>query len=444
MSSIRAIRDFFVADIWHLRPDDSSHLKSFFLKQLRIVVLAVHEFIKDRCFLRASALTFYSLLSIGPVVALVFGIAKGFGLQRQLESQVIPNIPAQEEVLSQILNYAKILLENTKGGIIAGVGVVLLLWSVLKLLNHIELSFNDIWQIKRARSLQRRFSNYLAFIVIAPFLLLVYTSVPTLISSQIATLGNKFLFFQKVSPVVFDILKLFPYFLIWGVFTFIYILIPNTRVSFISGLAGGIVAGTIYLAVQWLYIYFQIGVTRYNPIYGSLAALPLLLVWLNIGWAILLFGAEYSYAHRSVSTYEYSPGFTHMSLYKQKLLALKILQLIAVRFAAGAPALDSEEISRELELPTRATRRLLGLLEDSALLTRSYRGEESERSTYQPASDIGSWTVAMVCDALEKGGTERIPLEQQEGLAGIASVLEKFRKTVESSPENVLIKDIDT
>jgi membrane protein len=269
----------------------------------------------------------------------------------------------------------------------------------------------------------------------------MYTSVPAFISSQITTLGSKFLFFQKFSPVVFDFLKLLPYLLIWGVFTFIYVLIPNTRVSFTAALVSGIVAGSIYIVAQWLYIYFQIGVARYNPIYGSLAALPLLLIWLNLGWAILLFGAEYSYAHQHVVTYDYTPGYSKMSPYAQKLLAMKMLQLIAVRFAAGEPALDSIEISKHLELPALTTKRLLDLLEDSTLLTRSC-SEENEKQTYQPASDIGNWTVATVSDALDKGGNVPIPSAQQERLAGLANVLEKFQKTVESSPENVLIKDI--
>ena len=442
MLSIRAIRDFFAVELWQPHPDAPAPWRSFVFKQLRVIVLAIREFIEDRCFLRASALTFYSLLSIGPAVALAFGIAKGFGLQKQLESQVIQKVPAQEEVLGQILSYAKILLENTKGGIIAGVGVVLLLWSVVKLFNHIEEAFNDIWQIKRGRSLQRRFSNYLAFIVIAPFLLLVYTSIPALVSSQIETLGTRFSFFQKVSPVVFDIVRLLPYMLIWGVFTFIYILLPNTRVWFTAALVGGIIAGTIYIAVQWLYIHFQIGVARYNPIYGSLAALPLLLVWLNIGWAILLFGAEYSYAFQNISTFVHTPGYAKMSPYTQKLLALKILQVIAARFAAGAPAFDSTEISQTLELPIRTTQRLLGVLEDSSLLVRACR-EDNEKPTYQPASDIGNWTVATVCAALDKRGKGRNTLEHREALAGFAEVLEKFQATVASSPDNVLIKDVD-
>ena len=441
MTSIRSIVDFFTVGMWNTRLDDLPRLQHFLLKQLRIVILAVREFIEDRCFLRASALTFYSLLSIGPVVALVFGIAKGFGLQKQLETEVIQKVPAQEEVLNQVLSYARILLENTRGGVIAGVGVVLLLWSVLKLLNHIEQAFNDIWQIKRPRSWRRRMSNYLAFIVIAPFLLLMYTSIPAFISSQITVLAGKFFLFEKISPVLFAVLKLFPYLLIWWVFTFIYILIPNTRVRFIAGLTGGIVAGTIYLAVQWLYIYFQIGVTRYNPIYGSLAALPLLLVWLNIGWAIILFGAEYSYAQQNVSAYENAPGFAHMSPFTEKVLALQILQLIAGCFAAGSPALHSADISKKLQLPIRATRRLLNLLIDSGLLVRSWQ-EEREDPVYQPASDIANWTVATVCDALEKRGDRQPEVMQQEELAGIASLLERFRTTVESLPENVPIRQI--
>lgn len=441
MALIRSIVDFFTVGMWNTRLDDQPRLRQFGMKQFRIVILAVREFIEDRCFLRASALTFYSLLSIGPVVALIFGIAKGFGMQKQLETQVIQKVPAQEEVLNQILSYARILLENTRGGVIAGVGVVLLMWSVLKLLNHIEQAFNDIWQIKRPRSWRRRLSNYLAFIVIGPFLLLMYTSIPAFISSQIALLAGKFLLFEKFSPVLFATLKFFPYLLIGGVFTFIYILIPNTRVRFTAGLAGGVVAGSIYLVAQWLYIYFQIGVTRYNPIYGSLAALPLLLIWLNIGWAIILFGAEYSYAHQNVAAYESAPDFTRMSPYTEKILALKILKLVAAGFTAGTPALHSADISQQLQLPTRATRRLLNLLVESGLLVRSCR-DDSEDPVYQPASDTGNWTVATVCDAVEKRGVTQPALIQQQELAAIASLLEQLRATVEAQPENVLVKDM--
>jgi membrane protein len=135
-------------DMWRIRLSDLPLKKSFFIKQIRIFVLAIRRFTADKCLLRASTLTFYSILSIGPVVALALGIAKGFGLEKILERQVLDKLPAQEAVLSQILQYAKILLENTKGGVIAGIGIVILFWAVLRVFNHIERAFNDIWQIK--------------------------------------------------------------------------------------------------------------------------------------------------------------------------------------------------------------------------------------------------------------------------------------------------------
>jgi membrane protein len=164
-------------------------------------------------------------------VALALGIAKGFGLEKILERQVLDKLPAQEAVLSQILQYARILLENTKGGVIAGIGIVILFWAVLRVFNHIERAFNDIWQIKKSRIWRRKLSNYLAFIVIAPILLIMYSSIPVFITTQLSLIAGKFTIFQKISPLIYFLLKLFPYFLIWGLFTFIYILIPNTRVT---------------------------------------------------------------------------------------------------------------------------------------------------------------------------------------------------------------------
>ena len=208
------IIDYLNTDMWRIRLSDLPLKKSFFIKQIRILVLTIRGFVEDKCLLRASTLTFYSILSIGPVVALALGIAKGFGLEKILERQVLDKLPAQEAVLSQILQYARILLENTKGGLIAGIGIVILFWAVLRVFNHIERVFNDIWQIKKPRPWRRKLSNYLAFIVIAPILLIMYSSIPVLITTQLSLIAGKFAIFQKISPLIYFLLKLFPYFLI--------------------------------------------------------------------------------------------------------------------------------------------------------------------------------------------------------------------------------------
>lgn len=396
---------------------------------------------EDHCQLRASSLTFFSLLSVGPAVALAFGIAKGFGMEKFLETQIVDKIPAQEEVLQQVIQYAHALLENTKGGVIAGIGIVLLLWSVLKLLSHIEMSFNEIWHISESRSWKRKISNYLSFIVIAPILLMMYTSIPMLISSQITLIAGKITILQKVSPFLFALLKLSPYVLICSLFTVIFLLIPNIRVNFISGLLGGIIAGIIFMIVQQVYIQFQIGVSRYNPIYGSIAALPLLLIWLNLGWIILLIGAEYSFAHQNVDMYEFEPDYANISPHFKRLLTLQVLHLMAKRFSANEPPISAIKISKSLEIPRRQVLKILDDLIDCGLLS-IIQQEEFEDPAFQPASDINLWTVKFVTEAMERKGVNNIPITKTREMKRLKEAMENIGAAIEASPANKLIKDI--
>ncbi len=433
--------DYVTIGIWRIRLRDLPPLKSFFIKQFRIVLLTIRGFLEDNCQLRASALTFFSLLSVGPVVALVFGIAKGFGMEKLVESQIVDKIPAQEEIRRQVIQYAHALLENTKGEVIAGIGIILLIWSVLKVLNHIELSFNDIWHIKNTRSWKRKITNYLAFIVITPILLMMYTSIPVFISSQIMEIAQKTTVFQTVSPLFLELLSLSPYVLMWILFTIIYILIPNTRVNFMSGLLGGIIAGTIFMLVQLAYIQFQVGVARYNPIYGSIAAIPLLLIWLNLGWIILLIGAEYSFAHQNVDNFEFEPDYANISPYFKRLLTFQVLHLIAKRFAKGEPPLSAVNISLALEIPGRQVCRILSDLVDCGLVAVT-QPEEVDEPAFQPARDINLWTVKYILDAIEKKGANHIPVAQIPDVRKLETVLEDIGAVIEASPANKLIKDI--
>ncbi|MCP4372677.1 MAG: YihY/virulence factor BrkB family protein, partial [Deltaproteobacteria bacterium] len=275
---------FIKTDIWKMRLKSLPFIKGFIVRLLRIVLLTIRKFHEDRCLLRASALTFYSLLSIGPVAALALGIAKGFGFESLLEKQLFDKFPGQEEVLLQIINYAGRLIENTKGSMIAGFGVAVLFWSVLKVLGHIERSFNDIWRIRKSRALKRKISNYLSFMLITPILVLMSSSLPVFITTQIAVITEKVGLIKMFNPFIFTSLKLLPYFLLWILFTFIYLLMPNTKVNFKSGLLAGIVAGTIYQLAQVGYIYLQVAIAKNNPVYASLIALPLLLIWLQASW----------------------------------------------------------------------------------------------------------------------------------------------------------------
>jgi len=439
--SISKIINFIKNDIWRIRLKNLSKTKSFFVKQLRVVLLALRGFDEDKCQLRASALTYYSLLSIVPVVAMAFGIAKGFGFEKMLEKQLLEKVPNQGEVLQQVIGFANTLLENTKGGLIAGIGVAVLFWTVIKVLGNIEKSFNDIWGIKKQRTLGRRFSDYLSIMLICPILFIASSSVTVFVASQITLISQKIALLGSVAPLITFIVKFLPYCVIWILFSFIYIIMPNTKVRFSSALLAGIIAGSIYQLVQFAYINFQIGVAKFNAIYGSFAALPLFLVWLQMSWLIVLFGAEISFARQNVDMYEFEPDCLLASHSFKKLLSLRIANLVIKNFARGDKALSATYISQILEVPSRLARQLLFELTESRVLT-EIKPEEHKDAAYQPAQDLEKLTIKYVVDALEGRGTTDIPVNDSEELDAIAKNLDAFENLIEKSPANKLLKEI--
>ncbi|VAW38981.1 Ribonuclease BN, partial [hydrothermal vent metagenome] len=415
--------------------------KAFFIKQLRVVVLTVRGFDQDKCFLRASALTLYTLLSIVPVVAMAFGVAKGFGMEQMLETQLMEQFAGQEEVITRIVGFARTLLENTRGGIVAGVGVGILLYSVIKVMGNIELTFNEIWEIKKGRTFRRKLTDYFSIILIAPILIVISGSITIFITSQAVMLTEKVAWISALSSIIFFGLKMVPYLLVWLLFTFVYAFVPNTRVEFKSALMAGLFAGTTYQLLQWVYITFQVGIAQYNAIYGSFAALPLFLIWLQLSWLVLLLGAEFSFASQNVDTYEFEPDCLKVSLYFKKLLSLRITHLLVKNFQNGRPSLTAERISHTLGTPVRLVRLLLFELVESGVLYDS-RIDDSRELYYSVGRDINQLTLSYVAEALERRGVDTIPVEDTEGLRGIRDALAAFGKEVEKSPANKLLKDI--
>jgi len=435
------ISDFFKTGIWRIRLKDLPRKKSFAVKQLRIIFLTIHGFNHDKCPLRASALTFYSLLSIVPVAALAFGIAKGFGFAKRLETLLYEKLPGQEEVLTQVIAFANTLLENTKGGVIAGIGIVVLLWSVIKVLSHIEGSFNAIWEIRKHRSISRKITDYLSIMLVCPVLFIMSSSVTVFITTQIKHITEKVALIGLFSPIIFLFLKLIPYGLIWVLFTTIYIFLPNTRVNFSSGIIAGVVAGTLYQIVQWAYINFQVLVAKYNAIYGSFAALPLFLIWLQISWLIVLFGAEISFSYQNVHTHEFNPEGRKIAPALKKLLALQIVHLLVKKFSKGEKPLTTSQISYALEIPFYLARKILDELVESGVLSPT-AAESNKDIAFQPSRDINLLTVNSIIQALEQEGIDDIPMAQTAELQTLSETLKTFSDVIEKSPANRLLKDI--
>ena len=435
------IVQFLNADIWRLQAHKLPPRRSFWITQLRIFLLAVRRFNLDRCALRASALTFYSLLSIVPVIALAFAVAKGFGLEKILSEQLLAKLQGHEAVAERIIGFAQSLLANTRGGAIAGVGIALLFWTVIKLLGNIEKSFNDIWGVKTPRAMGRKLADYLSVMMICPVLLIIASSATVLVMTQVTLMLERLSFLGYLADILILFLKILPYAVIWIVFTFIYAFMPNTKVEIKSALWGGILAGTIYQLVQLAYVSFQIGVSNYGAIYGSFAALPLFLVWLQMSWLIVLLGAEFSFAHQNVATYEFEQDCLNVSHSFRRTIAVLVTSLCAKTLLKGEPPLTAGDISRELDAPIRLIRSVLSELTEARLLSEVCSASGSEVA-YQPACDIHQLTVAGVIKRLDEQGIPTLPISESPDVQKLRETIKRFRDMNEQSSANLLLQNL--
>ncbi len=432
---------FIKTDIWRIRSRELTWIKSLWIRLLRIILLSARGFDEDKCFFRASALTFYSLLSIVPVLAMAFGLAKGFGLEKAFEKQVFERFQGQEEIIAWILNFAHSLLENTKGGLIAGVGILFLFWAIIRVLGNIENSFNHIWGIRKPRSFPRKISNYLSAMLICPILLVVSSAITVAIKSEVELVVRNIELLGAVSPAIFFALRLLPYCVIWVLFSFIYIFMPNAKINFRSGIFAGIVAGTLYNLFQLGYLSFQISVANYNAIYGSFAALPLFLIWLQLSWVILLFGAEISFAHQNEESYEFEPDCLAVSYAFKKLLTLRVVHFLVKDFSQANSPLSAIRIAKTLEIPIRLVREILHELVRSSIVSEICENEYKE-TAYQPAQDIDLFTIKYVIDGIEHHGNDNIPVSSSKELEKLSECLKAFSEAIEKSPANMLLKEI--
>ncbi len=427
-------------DIWRTRSEELLRTKSVWMKPLRMIVVSWREFREDQCIFRASALTFYSLLSIVPIMAVVFGLAKGFGYERALETELFERFRGQAEVVEQFTVFIHSLLENTRGGVLAGVGVFLFFVTIIRVLGNIEDSFNHIWRVKKSRSLGRKITDYISAMLICPALFVLSSTTTVVIQSQLKLAVQKISFVGAISPAIFFALNLLPYCVIWVLFTFVYMFMPNTKIKFSSGLFAGIVAGTLFQIFQGVYLSFQISMSTYNAIYGSFAALPLFLMWLQVSWVIVLLGAEISFAYQNEDGYELDPDCSNVSYAFKRLLSLRVLHVLVEDFSKGDKPSTAAEIAKRLEIPPRLLHDILNDLVGSKLLCELSHNETSH--VYQPAQDIGLFTIKYVIDSLEQRGRDNIPVARSKELDKLSESFKAFGNLVEKSPANVLLKDI--
>jgi len=376
-----------------------------------------------------------------PIAAMGFGVAAGFGFDRKLEEFIVANFKGQEEVMNWIINMSYDVLEGVEGGLLAGIGLVVLIWSVMQVLTNIENSFNAIWQVKKSRSFVRKMSDYLSIMLIGPMLIILSSTMSVYISTRLETVAQNMEVIQTISPFLESVFRLLPYTLVWLLFTLVYMIMPNTKVNFKYALIAGIIAGTIFQVTQWGYIHFQVGVSTYSAFYGTFAALPLFLAWLQISWLIVLLGAEISYAFQNVQKYEFEAGSLAISNNDKRLISLFLMRSIIKNFQAGNEPLTSSELSNELGVPMRIVRDTLYNLVQANVLNETLTASPRENG-YQPAIDVNHIDIRFVLDRLDSIGPDKVKVNESEAWLKLSSMHADLLNSMKVSGSNVLLKDI--
>lgn len=438
---VEEVRHFLLVRLWQMDLSKMDKRRAFVLRQIRIFFITGKGFVDNRIQEKASALTFYTLLSIVPVIAMVFAIAKGFGFRQRLRETVMESATHNREVWLQAVEFAENMLDNTQGGVIAGVGIIILLWSVMRLMIGIEEAFNEVWEIKEGRSWARKVADYLTLMLIAPILFLLSSSSAIYIRSQFEALANRFELIGFFGPLVNFGFQMSPYLLIWVAFTLLYAIMPNTRVNWKSALIAAILAGTTFQLFQFAYINLQIGVSKYNAIYGSFAALPLFLIWLQISWLIVLMGAELAFANQNVEQYEHESEMGEISMEFTKKLTVLVMHQIIFRFIKHEKPLTDYELSEELNIPVRIMRQILFKLKSAGFVAETPTDDDRIQA-YLPQRDIHTLRLTDLNSAIESQGLDRFPVAKEELFNRINSHFEKLEKNMAQAKNNILIKEL--
>ncbi len=405
----------------------------WFVRQYRLLFYTARGLVEHGTMIRSAALTFYTLMSLVPIIAVVFAIVKGFGLADRLIDNLYGLFPQNPEIVDYLVGFAERALARTQGGLVATVALLTLFWAVIKVFSSIENAFNNIWEVKVERSITRQYTDYIAVVLIVPILWIVANAVGNYAQELWGVRGDwYFVVLSRLASLV----------VIWVMFTLLYMIIPNAKVRFTSALTAGMVAGTFFLSFQWGYVYLQRWMTSYNAIYGSFVALPLLLVWLQTSWQILLFGGELSFAYQNVARFGEERESLFISYDQRRKVLLAAMVLVVRHFRDEGGAYPADAIRDRLGLPTRIVNDVLFQLVQAGQLIAVRSGDGDREVAYSPAHDIATLTVYGILEAVEHCGQLHFDFAATPDLARVDCELERLKRSARDSQENVPLTDL--
>jgi membrane protein len=436
-SKIQGLRSFLLDDIWRVTDDEVSRPRHLFYNALKIATLSVREFIENRIVNKASALTYNTLLSFIPLLAILFAIARGLGFASLMESQFRSGLEGQSQAAEIILGLIDSYLAHAKSGVFIGVGLVMLLWTIISLTNNIERTFNSIWQVKKTRSFYRKITDYLSVLLLLPVFIVLSGGITIFLS----TLARSTEEFVVLAPLVKTLVRLLPFALSWIAFTALYIFIPNTRVRLRVAVVPGLLASIAFQGLQYLYIGSQIWVSRYNAIYGSFAAIPMFLLWTQLAWEICLYGAQLCYVAQNLNNFAFSKETAHISRRYHDFLCLLIMSRICQRFERNEAPYTAETLSEEHKIPIRLTKKILYELQDVRLLRETPSDADEDTIAYLPATDLQQLNVALLLRRLNVAGSENFKIDREKyskSWEALAAAQEEYY----SATAKMLLKDL--
>ena len=429
---------FLTYDIWRITEGEVTKTTFSLYNIIKTVYLCFKRFTSDRIMNKAAALTYSTLLAIVPILAILFAIARGFGFSNLMEHQLLQGLGGNAETTRAILSFVDSYLAQTKGGVFIGVGLVMLLWTVLNLVSNIESTFNRIWEVKKARSVYRKITDYFSMLLLMPILLVLSGGLSVFMSTALQQMEN----YALLAPVMKFLIRLIPFALTWLMFTGLYIFMPNTKVKFRHALVAGVLAGSAYQFFQFFYISSQLWVSKYNAIYGSFAALPLFLLWLQISWTICLFGVELTYAGQNIRNFSFDQDTRNISRRYRDFLSVLILSRIAKRFAADEAPYTAAQISEECRIPIRLTRQILYQMQEMQLVHEVSTDQKSEDICYQPSMDIHRLSVGILFQRLNTYGSENFKIDKDVRFNDEWKMLTDSMEEYYKKTSHILLKDL--
>ncbi|MFO7821236.1 MAG: YihY/virulence factor BrkB family protein [Lentisphaeria bacterium] len=402
-------RRFYGEELWDMDVSTLPRLKKAGTTFLRVIGIVIKGLITDRCTLQASALTYFTLMSMVPVLAMMLAVAKGLGAKEALMDKVglervqaagegggyvivegskLAELPP--EATSMITQAADVILgavESASFGTIGAIGLAVLFWSVIKVMGKIENTFNDIWGVKEARTMVRKFSDYISVLVLVPIMVLMATSINAVLTSgKVAGLLQ-----SKIGPLYYlyeKLLGLSGVSFLFLAFMCLYMFMPNTRVKLFPALIGGIVGGGIWYLWQGVYFFLQVEAGQKNAVYGTFAAIPLFLFWVYLSWVIVLFGAEIAFAVQNHRTYAQEQAAKDATFATRQMLTIIIMFEVCRDYYRGARKWDPYDFSMENGIPIRLVKEALKILTDNRVLL------QTEDGSFVPGKDLSKLTLA--------------------------------------------------